>query len=91
MRDLGQVRGDSDGDDEHDPEGTTVTWELATQEAGARAAAEHLREIDAALARVESGWDGACVGCGRPIPAERLAVRPSADRCVGCAAGGPRR
>ena len=43
-----------------------------------------------ALARVRAGWDGACAGCGRPIPAERLIARPAADRCVRCAARHPR-
>ncbi|GAB96247.1 RNA polymerase-binding transcription factor DksA [Kineosphaera limosa] len=86
VRELGQLRNDSDTDDEHDPEGTTVTWERATQDAGARAAREHLAELDAAIARVEAGWDGTCRGCGRPIPAERLVARPSADQCVTCAA-----
>lgn len=84
-RAYADARGDADSDDEHDPEGSTLAWERAAAAASAEAAARHLSEIDAALARVASGWDGACAGCGRPIPAERLAVRPSADRCVACA------
>lgn len=86
VRELADARNDSDTDDEHDPEGSTVSWERAAQQASVDAARAHLAEIDAAIARVDSGWDGRCAGCGRPIPAERLVARPSADRCVGCAA-----
>lgn len=84
-RAYADARGDADTDDEHDPEGSTLAWERAAAASSAEAAARHLAEIDAALARVRAGWDGACLVCGRPIPADRLAVRPSADRCVSCA------
>ena len=90
VRDLMEARGDADTDDEHDPEGSTVSWDRVTQEATARAARQHLAEIDAAIARVDAGWDGRCADCGEPIPAERLAARPSADRCVRCAGARPR-
>ncbi len=85
VRELAQARSDSDTDDEHDPEGSTLSWDRAVQAASADAARHRLAEIDAALDRLEAGWDGACVACGRPIPAERLAARPGADRCVACA------
>lgn len=84
---LAQARGDADSDDEHDPEGSTVAWDRAVSAATADAARELLADIDAAIARVADGWDGRCLGCGRAIPVERLAVRPQADRCVECAAG----
>lgn len=87
---LAAARTDADGDDEHDPEGSTVSWDRAAQAATVEAARRHLAEIDAALTRVERGWDGGCAGCGEPIPPPRLLARPSADRCVRCA-GGPRR
>lgn len=87
------ARGDADGDDEHDPEGSTLAWERAASAASGDAARRHLADIDAALERVRAGWDGACLDCGRSIPAERLAARPDADRCVACASSrgaGPR-
>jgi DnaK suppressor protein len=69
-------------DDEHDPEGATLAWErqqaaalLADAEADRRAALD-------ALDRWAAGNYGVCEVCGRPIPAERLAVRPSTTRCV---------
>jgi DnaK suppressor protein len=45
-----------------------------------------LAEIDDALARTIAGGYGLCVVCGEAIGAERLAARPSTDRCVRCAA-----
>ncbi|WP_040158483.1 TraR/DksA family transcriptional regulator [Mobilicoccus massiliensis] len=84
-RDLAEARGDSDTDDEHDPEGSTVAWDRAVSAATADSARRQLADIDAAIARVEAGWDGRCAVCGEPIPVERLEVRPQADRCVRCA------
>lgn len=84
---LAEARTDADGDDEHDPEGSTVAWDRAAQAATAAAARAHLAEIDAALARVGAGWSGTCARCGASIAAERLVARPSADQCVRCAGG----
>ena len=71
-------------DDEHDPEGATVAFERQHVAALARAAREHLADIDAALARLAEGSYGTCQACGRPIGAERLAARPAARTCIGC-------
>jgi DnaK suppressor protein len=79
---------DSNADDEHDPEGATIAFERSQVGALVRQAEEHLAEIDAALARVEEGTYGTCAGCGRPIPSERLEVRPTATTCVACATSG---
>jgi DnaK suppressor protein len=43
-----------------------------------------LREIDAALARMDEGNYGACMDCGESIPASRLAAHPTAECCVPC-------
>lgn len=75
------------GDDEHDPEGATIGFERAQALALVAQARHDLAEVDAALARVEAGDYGTCEVCGRPIPAERLDARPTATRCVNCAAG----
>ncbi|MDT9592103.1 TraR/DksA C4-type zinc finger protein [Nocardioides zeae] len=76
---------DSNADDEHDPEGATIAFERAQVEALLREAVRRLADVDEALARAERGGYGVCTACGRPIDPERLAVRPSATRCVGCA------
>lgn len=82
---LSEARGDSTADDEHDPEGATLADEWSRLTGLAAAARTELAEIDVALARVDAGWDGRCEVCGRAIPVERLAVRPTAVRCVNCA------
>ncbi|HEY7788461.1 MAG TPA: TraR/DksA family transcriptional regulator, partial [Casimicrobiaceae bacterium] len=43
-----------------------------------------LGEVEAALARIADGSYGICVDCGVDIPAARLAVNPSARRCIAC-------
>lgn len=45
---------------------------------------QELTEIDAALARIATGTYGICASCGVDIPVERLAVVPTASRCVAC-------
>lgn len=81
---------DSNADDEHDPEGQTIAWDRAQATALAEQTRADIADVDAALARLDAGWDGRCDDCGRFIPADRLAVRPAAARCVACAAR-PRR
>ena len=76
---------DSNADDEHDPEGATIAFERSQVSTLVRQAQHHLREIDAALARLEDGSYGRCERCGRPIPEPRLEARPVARNCVGCA------
>ncbi len=92
---LAQLRGDYRGfvdasrdtnaDDEHDPEGATIAFERSQVGALVRQAEEHLAAVDAALGRLDDGTYGVCERCGRPIPAERLEVRPTATACVVCA------
>ncbi|MEU4625654.1 TraR/DksA C4-type zinc finger protein [Actinoplanes sp. NPDC023801] len=76
---------DSNADDEHDPEGATIGFERAQLTALLAAARDRIAEVDDALRRVGAGTYGVCEGCGRPIPAERLAARPFARRCIACA------
>jgi RNA polymerase-binding transcription factor DksA len=72
------------GDDEHDPEGSTVGFERAQAQALLDQAVAALAELDAAAQRQQAGTYGICVDCGAPIAAERLAARPAALRCIGC-------
>ena len=44
-----------------------------------------VREIRAALTRIDRGQFGICSACGRPISRERLAVVPTAVTCIACA------
>jgi DnaK suppressor protein len=72
----------SNADDEHDPEGQTIAYERAQLAASADSARHHLREVDAAAARLAAGTYGACEVCSRPIDAARLEARPTARTCV---------
>ena len=76
---------DTNADDEHDPEGSTIAFERSQVDALVRQARAHLAEVDAALERVAKGTYGVCVVCGRPIAAARLEARPTAATCVECA------
>jgi DnaK suppressor protein len=76
----------SNADDEHDPEGSTIAYERAQTSALAGQAVTHLREIAAAVQRLDDGTYGVCEVCGDAIPAERLEARPTARTCVAHAA-----
>lgn len=76
---------DSNADDEHDPEGSTIAYERAQLTAVLAATRRRLADVDEALARLELGVYGICDRCSRPIPAARLAIRPFARTCVACA------
>ena len=44
-----------------------------------------LRQIDAALGRIEAGTFGECQECGNDISSERLALLPATPFCKTCA------
>lgn len=44
-----------------------------------------LKQINAALKRLENRQYGICVSCGIEIPIARLEALPYADRCIDCA------
>lgn len=73
-------------DDEHDPEGATLAFERAQVAALRSQARRHLDDLDRAIERLGQGTYGSCERCGQPIGGERLAARPSARTCIGCAA-----
>jgi RNA polymerase-binding transcription factor DksA len=79
---------DTNADDEHDPEGTTIAFERSQIGALVKQVRHHLAEVDAALARVEAGTYGVCEGCGSPVGDARLEALPAARLCIRCAARG---
>jgi DnaK suppressor protein len=85
LRGLFEASRSSNADDEHDPEGSTIAFERAQLTAVLDSARQRLADLDLALERLDDGTYGVCERCGRPIPAERLAARPSARTCVACA------
>jgi DnaK suppressor protein len=90
-RDVARVveaTADANTDDEHDPEGATIAFERAQALSLREQAATRLAELDAALARLDTGSYGRCETCGEAIAAGRLAARPAARTCIRCAASG---
>jgi RNA polymerase-binding transcription factor DksA len=43
-----------------------------------------LEEIEEAFTRIDDGTYGICVGCAKPVPAERLEILPYTRHCVAC-------
>ena len=72
-------------DDEHDPEGSTLSGEWQRVEALRGAALRDRAAVSDALDRIDAGTYGICIRCGQPIPAARLEVVPTATMCVPCA------
>jgi len=76
---------DTNADDEHDPEGTTIAFERSQVGALVRQAVAHLADLAAADERLAAGSYGVCERCGGVIPDGRLQARPTARTCVACA------
>ena len=79
-----RTRRNQSDDDEHDPEGETLS-SLWSMQAGllesARADASQAKD---AMQRLEAGTYGICISCLEPIPISQLEVRPFRERCVPC-------
>ncbi|MFF1879970.1 TraR/DksA family transcriptional regulator [Pseudarthrobacter sp. NPDC058196] len=76
------ARQDSNVDDEHDPEGATIAFELSQASALLRQSSAGLDQVEAALARLANGTYGTCVVCGEPIADGRLEARPWTPFCI---------
>jgi DnaK suppressor protein len=85
MRDVRASRSDGVADDEHDPEGPTMSSEwsrIAGVHTGLAAKSESVRR---ALQRISDGRYGTCTRCSQPISVPRLEARPEAELCIDCA------
>ncbi len=91
IREVTAAAKDTPADDEHDPEGTTVTVERANEVSMLAALEASLVELLDARVRLDDGAYGVCERCGEPIPEARLEIRPEARFCVACAAAARRR
>jgi DnaK suppressor protein len=76
---------DTNADDEHDPEGATIAFERSQIGALVRQARVHLKEIDAALERLNAETYETCERCAGAIGEDRLVARPVARTCIHCA------
>jgi RNA polymerase-binding transcription factor len=75
----------SNADDEHDPEGSTIAFERAQVGALIKQAERHLADLEAAESRIVDGTYGQCTICGQDIGEARLEARPTARTCITCA------
>ncbi len=72
----------SGSNDNHLADTATETYERELDEGLEEDAREQLRQVESALARIESGAYGTCEVCGKQIPVERLEAMPSATLCI---------
>jgi DnaK suppressor protein len=79
---VNAARQDSNVDDEHDPEGATIAFELSQASALLRQSTAGLAQIEAALARIDAGRFGICEVCGEEIAEGRLEARPWTPYCI---------
>lgn len=77
---------DANGDDEHDPEGSTIAYERARVTALLAGVRSHLGDLNEALMRLDNRTYSICESCRRPIPTERLEALPACRTCIECAA-----
>jgi DnaK suppressor protein len=82
------ARQDSNVDDEHDPEGATIAFELSQASALLQQSSDGLDQVEAALARIADGTYGTCAVCGEAIAEGRLEARPWTPFCIGHASMG---
>lgn len=86
-----EARSDGAADDEHDPEGPTMSAEWSRIAGTPSALDTDLAAIDRALLRTADGSYGTCVRCSLRIALARLQARPEADLCIDCATATERR
>lgn len=72
----------SSSSDNHLADTASETYDRELDEGLEEDARARLREVEEALARIESGEYGKCRVCGREIPPERLEVVPWTTLCV---------
>jgi RNA polymerase-binding transcription factor DksA len=85
LDDVRASRGDGGADDEHDPEGPTLSSEWSRISGVHTELAAKSEAIHKALIRVTDGTYGTCSLCGQLIGRERLEARPAAELCIDCA------
>lgn len=76
------ARQNSNVDDEHDPEGATIAFELSQASALLDQSSSGLAQIEAALDRIAAGTYGSCAICGEQIAEGRLEARPWTPFCI---------
>lgn len=70
------------GNDQHPADVATETFEREKDLSILESLEHELRELGAALQRVDDGTYGVCESCGDAIPEERLEAQPAARSCA---------
>ena len=70
------------GVDNHLGDNASETYDRELEEGLDEGVRETLRQIDAALARIDEGTYGVCEIDNKPIPEERLRAIPWTTRCI---------
>lgn len=79
---VGQQRGEEGADDLVDRANNAYNREFMLALSGTER--DMLRDVEAALERLDAGSHGLCGPCGRAIPAARLKAVPWARYCIDC-------
>ncbi|MCU1408825.1 MAG: DnaK suppressor protein [Microbacteriaceae bacterium] len=85
LESVRDARSDASADDEHDPEGPTLSAEWSRIAGIHTELTQKSAAIDRALRRIKDGTYGICIRRGEPISKERLEARPAAELCIDCA------
>lgn len=70
------------GADNHLGDIASATFDRGLDQGLEEGAQQTLREVEAALRRIDEGTYGTCLACGGPIGAERLRALPWARLCI---------
>lgn len=85
LSDVRAARSDGTADDEHDPEGSTLSSDWSRISGLLGAVRARVDAIDRAIARIDAGTYGVCLRRGEPISLDRLEALPAAELCIACA------
>jgi DnaK suppressor protein len=85
LADVRAARSDGTADDEHDPEGSTLSSDWSRISGLLGALQLRIDAIDGALDRIDAGTYGVCLRRGEPISIDRLEALPAAELCIACA------
>lgn len=82
---LVRARRSESDDDEHDPEGETLSAQWSMRSGLLDSALLDIAQAEDAIRRFDAGTYGICRDCQNRIRFAELEVRPFRERCVQCA------
>jgi len=77
-----RTAGEGESPMQHGLEQAAETLERELDDSVVQRADEEIKEVEAALSRLDAGKFGVCEVCGKPIPDARLEVSPAARYCI---------